>query len=76
MRSDDPYSLDYDELRFKLRMDFAMQSFEPLPVIEPEHERLPEPLQASSRAMVDRSSTRDERRAAAGEFLILSGEYL
>lgn len=73
---DDPYTMDWDELRLKLRLNFGLARSEPFMVIEPDYERLPEPLRPSARQMNDRSLTRQGRLAAAQEFIVLSGEWL
>jgi hypothetical protein len=60
---------------WKLRMYFGLARLDFMPVIEPDYDRLPGPLQPSARAMHDRGATQDERLAAGGEFLALSEEW-
>ena len=62
-----------DAFLAEMRMGFAMTS--PLAHYVPPADGLPEPLQSSAKQMTDHKMTKDERDAAAREFLVRSEEW-
>lgn len=78
MSFSDPYSTSADEMRWKLRAEWALAISDPrshIALSEEEAEMLPGNLGRLARDM-HRASGADEARAAANAFLIASEEWL